>query len=372
MLTQRVLGIWSGRSNSERRRPWARSRYCRIACTVPAKVRTRRLSSVVQLDQRRAHKPLQSLAQCVGQAFAHEQNAGTGKHTLLVLDGAGWHNATPVEPPDGIELVVQPPYSPEVQPAEHLWEIADEGLAIRCFDTFADLEETLARRCCALMEQAEHIMRRALFAWWLIRVVQHHSIPDETVSRMKHPHLSSVAVDRPLLMEPCRIAVPNGQVGMCLSTAVCAVATLRSCFATTIFTGSSCDPWKKASAQSCAPLDCGHLCLLDSTPGCRSWWYARRRGRATPERLPRPSSIRSRILARERVGELYASVARCEVTPLLMKENEAGRPRDVRLFRPQAQMPKLGRVPNLVQELGWRHDLALRREGAQFPSAWVS
>lgn len=101
-------------------------------------------------------------------AFAQEQNAGTGKHILLVLDGAGWHSAAAVEPPQGIELVFQPPYSPEVQPAEHLWEIADEALVNHCFDTLADLEEALARRCCALAEQTERIMRRTLFAWWPI------------------------------------------------------------------------------------------------------------------------------------------------------------------------------------------------------------
>src|SRR3954451_16015581 len=42
--------------------------------------------------------------------------------------------------PDGIRLVYLPSYSPELQPAEHLWPVLDEPLANRHFATLADLE----------------------------------------------------------------------------------------------------------------------------------------------------------------------------------------------------------------------------------------
>lgn len=41
---------------------------------------------------------------------------------LLVMDGAGWHKAKQLKVPDGIEIIFLPPYSPELNPVERLWE----------------------------------------------------------------------------------------------------------------------------------------------------------------------------------------------------------------------------------------------------------
>lgn len=99
-------------------------------------------------------------------AFAEEQGLGERKRILLVIDQAGWHGAEEVEVPEGITLVFLPPYSPELQPAEHLWELTDEPLANRCFGSLAELEETLGRRCRLLTTQPERIRSATLFHWW--------------------------------------------------------------------------------------------------------------------------------------------------------------------------------------------------------------
>jgi|GEM_PF-5184185 len=46
---------------------------------------------------------------------------GDDKQILLVIDGAGWHRSEQVVVPNGIHLLLLPPYSPELQPAERLW-----------------------------------------------------------------------------------------------------------------------------------------------------------------------------------------------------------------------------------------------------------
>ena len=99
-------------------------------------------------------------------AFAEEQGVGRRKRILLVIDQAGWHGAEEVEVPEGITLLFLPPYSPELQPAEHLWELTDEPLANRCFGSLAELEEVLGRRCCGLTTQPERIRSTTLFRWW--------------------------------------------------------------------------------------------------------------------------------------------------------------------------------------------------------------
>mgnify|MGYP003831733889 CR=1 FL=1 len=41
---------------------------------------------------------------------------------MMVLDGAGWHRNESLVVPDNIRLVRLPPYSPELNPVEHLWD----------------------------------------------------------------------------------------------------------------------------------------------------------------------------------------------------------------------------------------------------------
>lgn len=64
-------------------------------------------------------------------AFARETGAGPDNLVVLILDGAGWHTAADLVVPDGIRLEFLPPYSPELQPAEHLWPLIREPLANR-------------------------------------------------------------------------------------------------------------------------------------------------------------------------------------------------------------------------------------------------
>jgi hypothetical protein len=48
---------------------------------------------------------------------------GTNAHAALLLDQAGWHQTGGrLEVPDNITLVPLPPYSPELNPMENVWE----------------------------------------------------------------------------------------------------------------------------------------------------------------------------------------------------------------------------------------------------------
>jgi len=44
-------------------------------------------------------------------------------HAVVVLDGAGWHQTGGgLTVPDNIILLHLPPYSPELNPAENIWQ----------------------------------------------------------------------------------------------------------------------------------------------------------------------------------------------------------------------------------------------------------
>lgn len=99
-------------------------------------------------------------------AFAEELGLGPTRQVLLVLDGAGWHTAGDVVCPPGVELLLLPAYSPELQPAEHLWEVVDEGLVNQCFLSLAALQAVLDPHLVFLTTQTESIRALTLFVWW--------------------------------------------------------------------------------------------------------------------------------------------------------------------------------------------------------------
>jgi hypothetical protein len=45
-----------------------------------------------------------------------------GEFIVMVLDGAGWHRAKRLSVPENMRLVPLPPWSPQLNPAEHLWD----------------------------------------------------------------------------------------------------------------------------------------------------------------------------------------------------------------------------------------------------------
>ena len=98
--------------------------------------------------------------------FARAVGAGPSTRIVLVVDGAGWHEANDLVIPDGIELVFLPAYTPELQPAERLWPLLYEQIANAAIQTLDELEERLVARCRQLIEQCDLISGLTNFHWW--------------------------------------------------------------------------------------------------------------------------------------------------------------------------------------------------------------
>jgi transposase len=103
-------------------------------------------------------------------AFARQAGAGPKKKIVLVLDRAGWHTSLRLRVPDHVFLHFLPPYSPELQPAEHLWPLTNTVLVNRHFVSIEELEEAQAQRCVALQAQPELVRSTTLFHWWSQRL----------------------------------------------------------------------------------------------------------------------------------------------------------------------------------------------------------
>ena len=65
---------------------------------------------------------------------------------LVVWDGAGFHpnDATHSKVPDGIYLINLPPYSPELNPIEKLWDCIQDYTANKLWPTIQELDQVVA------------------------------------------------------------------------------------------------------------------------------------------------------------------------------------------------------------------------------------
>jgi hypothetical protein len=107
-------------------------------------------------------------------AFARAVGAGPRprKQIVLVLDRAGWHASPKLCVPEHVHLLFLPAFSPELQPAEHLWPLSDTVLVNRHFASLDDLEDVQAQRCVALQACPDHVRSATLFSWWPRRIAK--------------------------------------------------------------------------------------------------------------------------------------------------------------------------------------------------------
>lgn len=87
---------------------------------------------------------------------------------IMILDGAGWHTSRLLTVPDNIRLIPLPPYSPELNPTEYLWdELREKSFHNRVFNSIDALEVHLEVSLRDL--EADKVRVRSIVAWpWII------------------------------------------------------------------------------------------------------------------------------------------------------------------------------------------------------------
>lgn len=87
---------------------------------------------------------------------------------VMVLDGAGWHKAASLVVPDNMRLLSLPPYAPELNPVEHVWdELREKAFGNLVFDSLDALEDHLEVSLLGMERDRERV--RSIVAWrWII------------------------------------------------------------------------------------------------------------------------------------------------------------------------------------------------------------
>ncbi|MDQ3843311.1 MAG: IS630 family transposase [Bacteroidota bacterium] len=88
---------------------------------------------------------------------------------LLFTDSAGWHQSKELHRPANIHLELLPPYSPELNPTEHLWDYIREqkGFNNHIFDSLDELEDHLEAVLKNLHQEKDYIKSLCTFDWMI-------------------------------------------------------------------------------------------------------------------------------------------------------------------------------------------------------------
>jgi hypothetical protein len=90
---------------------------------------------------------------------------------VMVLDGAGWHKSQSFALPENMKLHFLPPYSPQLNPAEHLWdELREKHFHNRVFESIDALENHLVDALRVMENDTDRVA--SITQWpWIINTV---------------------------------------------------------------------------------------------------------------------------------------------------------------------------------------------------------
>lgn len=89
-----------------------------------------------------------------------------GRHAVIIVDGAGWHQEYLADNFENITIIKLPPYSPELNPIEQVWQwLRPNELANRCFDGFDDIVNECSRAWNSFISDAERVKKLCSRDW---------------------------------------------------------------------------------------------------------------------------------------------------------------------------------------------------------------
>ena len=85
---------------------------------------------------------------------------------LMLVDQAGWHISQKLKVPDNIKLIPLPPRSPELNPAEHIWEeLREKNFANKAFESLDEVEDNLCLGLNGLASNPEKLRSMTNFPY---------------------------------------------------------------------------------------------------------------------------------------------------------------------------------------------------------------
>lgn len=85
---------------------------------------------------------------------------------LMVMDRAGWHVARALVVPKNMRIIFLPPYSPELNPSEHLWDaLRERHFGNRYFNGMSAVMDTMCAGLREMENNHERTQRLTGYKW---------------------------------------------------------------------------------------------------------------------------------------------------------------------------------------------------------------
>lgn len=105
-------------------------------------------------------------AQTMSMFLAEVAQRHADEFILMVMDQAGWHIAGDLQVPANMRLVFLPPYSPELNPTEHLWKaLRQDCFANTVFKHLQAVQDALVQGLVALEADSKRTQSMTRFKW---------------------------------------------------------------------------------------------------------------------------------------------------------------------------------------------------------------
>jgi len=89
-----------------------------------------------------------------------------GYHAVIVMDKAGWNMAKNLKIPKNISLIKLPPYSPELNPMEQVFQqLRKLKLSNSCYENYSDIDEACVQAWNSFIGIKGNIKKLALRKW---------------------------------------------------------------------------------------------------------------------------------------------------------------------------------------------------------------
>jgi len=85
---------------------------------------------------------------------------------VMIMDKAAWHTTGKLKIPENIEILFLPPYSPQLNPVEHLWdEVREKFFANKAFKDIDAVEDNLMEGLTFMNKNSDTVRNLANFSW---------------------------------------------------------------------------------------------------------------------------------------------------------------------------------------------------------------
>jgi transposase len=94
------------------------------------------------------------------------KNVEDGFHAIIIIDRASWHTTEALTIPENISLLPLPPYSPELNPMEQVWQkIKADSLTNTTFKSYDDIVEKCCKAWNSFCDEDGNIKQLCSRAW---------------------------------------------------------------------------------------------------------------------------------------------------------------------------------------------------------------